>query len=111
MSKSNYNSLNKVLREAYLQASEGKGRERHASGQPFGMQPICELTRKVGLGFALGQAMKKIEESQRLPGEHGVAELLGAINYLAAAIIIRRELAAAAAKWPAYQLPGDKQDD
>ena len=37
------------------------------------------------------QAVKKIYESVRLPGEAGVRELLGAINYIAAEIIVRRE--------------------
>jgi hypothetical protein len=35
--------------------------------------------------------MKKIEESIRLKTEHGIAELLGAINYIAAAIIVLKE--------------------
>ena len=87
-----YDSLMQVLKEATLQAAEGKGKYRHAVGDtPFSEQPICLISRQVGLGFALGQAIKKIIESQRLEGEHGVKELLGAINYIAAAIIVRRE--------------------
>lgn len=87
----NYNSLAKVFDEAYLQASRGKGAERHSSGEAFNQQPICSISRQVGIGFALGQAVKKIFESQRLEGESGNRELLGAINYIAAAIIVRRE--------------------
>jgi hypothetical protein len=39
----------------------------------------------------LGQAIKKILESQRLPKGAAIHELLGAINYLAGAIIVRGE--------------------
>jgi hypothetical protein len=35
--------------------------------------------------------VKKVYESQRLGGERGVAELLGALNYIAAAVIVMRE--------------------
>ena len=87
-----YQSLSGVLDEALLQASEGKGKERHATeGEAFEAQPICEMARRLGVGGPLYQATKKIYESQRLPGERGVAELLGAINFIAAAVIVRRE--------------------
>lgn len=94
MSKRNpYKSLTNVLIQAQLQASEGKGKERHASGELFEQQPICVLTRQLGMGFPLGQATKKILESQRLKTypARSVAELLGAINYIAAAIIVINE--------------------
>jgi hypothetical protein len=86
-----YDSLSIVLMEAFNQAAYGKGKERHASGDPYEQQPCCSIARKVGVGFPLGQAMKKIEESLRLEGERGINELLGAINYIAAAIIVLRE--------------------
>lgn len=87
-----YGALADVLRDAYDQAATGKGRERHARDrEPFEKQQICEITRRVGIGFPLGQAMKKIVESQRLAPGHDVQELLGAINYLAAAVIVMRE--------------------
>ena len=86
-----YRSLHGVLQEALEQASEGKGKERHASdGEAFENQPICEIARRLD-GGPLYQAVKKIYESQRLPGEAGVRELLGAINYIGAEIILRRE--------------------
>lgn len=89
-----YDSLQEVLKQAFLQAAEGKGKERHAVGDtPFEKQPCCTIAREVGLGFPLGQAMKKIIESNRLPKERGIAELLGSIVYIAAAIIVRREAA------------------
>ena len=92
-----YNALRSVLATAVDQASEGKGRERHASGEPFEQQTICQTTRAHGIGFATGQAEKKARESHRLlrmenGRERAEAELLGAINYLAAAIIVVREL-------------------
>ena len=104
MSKKNpYKSLKEVLHLAYLQASEGKGKERHAKdGQAFEDQPICTIARKVGIGFCLGQALKKIEESTRLseyPGRE-IGELLGAINYIAGAIIVINEKAKEKASGP-----------
>lgn len=87
-----YDSLQRVLKEAVIQAAEGKGKERHAEdGEPFHLQPICEMARRLGVAGPLYQAVKKIYESQRLPKERGIAELLGAVNYIAAAIIVRRE--------------------
>jgi hypothetical protein len=74
------------------QAAHGKGKERHAKpGEYFEDQKICEITRRVGLGFALGQAIKKAEEAPGLKHSGGVRELLGAINYLAAGVIIMEE--------------------
>jgi hypothetical protein len=84
--------LKDTLSRAYEQAKYGKGKERHAKkNEPFEGQKICEITRRVGLGYPLGQAIKKAEEAPRLGGEAGVKELLGAINYLAAAIIVMEE--------------------
>ncbi len=87
-----YNTLWRVYIAAYEQASEGKGRERHAeAGEPYEKQIICEVARRVGLGYPLGQAVKKVYESQRLGGVRGLDELLGAMNYLAAAFIVMQE--------------------
>ena len=82
-----YASLADVLNRAFDQAARGKGAERHAQGQPFERQPMQDLIRLHGLGFATGQASKKAQEAHRLPRDRAVAELLGAINYLAGAII------------------------
>ena len=86
-----YESLGAVLAKAVDQAAHGKGKERHATGEPFDQQPICAIARRVGLGYQLGQAEKKIEESQRLDTDSAIFELLGAINYLAAAVICLEE--------------------
>lgn len=90
-----YASLYSVLQDALHQAAAGKGKERHANDDPFERQSICEITRKHGLAFATGQAAKKLEESHRLLQLRGVEaatnEILGAINYAAAAVIVLRE--------------------
>lgn len=91
-----YEQLAAVLNEALEQASDGKGKERHARGDtPFDRQPICEIGRMVGTGYNVGQAMKKSQEARGMIGrgqpDEAAFEMLGAINYLAAAIILVRE--------------------
>ena len=88
-----YDSLYKVLLSAYNQASNGKGKERHQlnNDEPFENQKICEIARRLSVDYNLGQAVKKIYESKRLTDERDIAELYGAINYIAAAIIVKQE--------------------
>jgi uncharacterized C2H2 Zn-finger protein len=90
-----YMSLSIVLQEALDQAQRGKGHERHSAGEPFESQEICQNTRAVGLGFPLGQARKKAREAKGIFERHGaskaVPDILGAMNYLAAAVIVMRE--------------------
>lgn len=94
--RGDYDKLHDVLMSAFQQASAGKGKERHANGRAFEDQPIMEIGRMVGPGFAAGQAMKKVQEAigmvQR--GLYGAAqrEMLGAIVYTAAAHILIDEL-------------------
>jgi hypothetical protein len=91
-----YGDLRDVLDEAFIQAAEGKGAERHANGRPFRHQPIMEVGRIVGPGFAAGQVMKKTGEAVGMVKrqELGAAEreLMGAIVYAAAAILLIREM-------------------
>ena len=96
--KDNYAALKRVLGYAVLQASEGKGKERHADGEPFERQKICRIARSVGIGFPLGQALKKAEEAERLEPGAAMREILGAINYLAASYLILEERAKAEQK-------------
>jgi hypothetical protein len=81
-----YHKLRSVFIEAEAQASTGKGNERHADEQNFENQPILILEKMYQSGV-LFQAAKKMHESQRLPTDRAINELLGAINYLAARII------------------------
>ena len=84
-----YASLADVLNRALQQASQGKGKERHASGDtPFEEQPMATINKQIGSvhGFIF-QAHKKSLEALRLPAGRDTAELLGAINYLAGAVI------------------------
>lgn len=82
-----YEELEKVLCRALDQASTGKGSVRHAQGRPFLEQPMQQLIKLYGLGFALGQAGKKMQEAQRMDTKKAVHELLGAIVYIAGAVI------------------------
>lgn len=82
-----YSKLEDVLNRAYQQAASGKGKERHAGALPFDKQPMQQLCNLYGRGFALGQAGKKMQEAQRMPRDAAVRELLGAIVYLAGAVI------------------------
>ena len=88
MNEPGYEKLACVLHRAYAQASAGKGKERHANGRDFHLQPMQDLIRLHGVGFATGQASKKASEALGLPTvERQVAELLGAIVYLSGAVI------------------------
>lgn len=90
---SGYEPLGSVLALALEQAQSGKGSQRHQVGDmPFIKQPICELARMYGVGYNFGQAAKKAHETQQLTSlKAKQAELLGAINYLAAAYIVISE--------------------
>lgn len=84
-----YEKLADVLQRAFDQAASGKGKERHASDNvPFEAQPMSAINRQLGSidGF-IYQAHKKSLEAKRLPHGRAQAELLGAINYLAGAVI------------------------
>lgn len=98
-----YENLFRILKEAHDQAAFGKGAQRHGNALPFGVQPMQTI------GFLLHssegmlyQVIKKTQEANsRLeaarrsgdPEESKAAkdfarrELLGAINYLAGALI------------------------
>ena len=88
-----FGPLRHGLMRAYKHAAEGKGQERHGAGRPWDEQPIITISRTHGAGFALGQAAKKIEESTRLDDGAAVHEILGAINYLVAAVQVIEEAA------------------
>jgi hypothetical protein len=87
-----YEQLAKVLDDALAQAQAGKGKERHAGeGEAFHDQQIVQLCEWMGSTQGdVFQAAKKAIESTRLPPARAEAELLGAINYLAAAVLVIR---------------------
>ena len=94
--KSQYQPLRDVLDRAFEQASSGKGKERHATNEPFEKQLICEISRRLhSFDGNIFQATKKMIESKRLfqmkEKDRAVNEILGAINYMAAAIILIEE--------------------
>lgn len=91
-----YDSLRAVLAQAVEQASGGKGTERHSNGQPFDQQPICQGGRRFGICGLVYQCWKKSHEVPVLMALDGgkaraVRELLGVINYAAAAILVLQE--------------------
>jgi hypothetical protein len=88
----NYSQLKRVLNMALDQAAVGKGKERHANEEAFENQKICTLSRQIGSNHGLlFQATKKVIESARLPANMAISELLGAMNYCAAAVILLEE--------------------
>ena len=91
-----YDILRAIYAMALEQAMGGKGKERHANGLPFNQQPICQGGRRFGVGCLIYQAWKKAHETPVLMTmdngtERAIRELLGVINYAAAAIIVLQE--------------------
>ena len=87
----NYDALKKVLDEALHQATDGKGAERHAAGRDFEQQPIVVIPKLLqdDTGVALlYQAIKKCQESLRMGPAAARRERLGAINYIAASLLL-----------------------
>lgn len=83
----NYDLLMSALMDAYQQAASGKGSERHGFGLNFEDQDLLAITSLQGLGFPLGQAIKKLCEGRRLDRDLARKEFLGAIVYIAGAIV------------------------
>lgn len=83
-----YYKLALVLNSAFNQASEGKGKERHANDLPFQDQKIQKISEGLqSVDGLLYQVCKKAMESKGLPYPRNVDELLGVIVYASAAII------------------------
>lgn len=92
-----YASLAGILQAAHDHAARGKGHIRHGDDStPFLEQPTMQIARMVGIGYPVGQLMKKAQEStgmvKRQEYDAAVWELFGVINYAAAAILLIREL-------------------
>lgn len=87
-----YEPLAVILQEALDQAQSGKGKRCHANGKPFLQQPIMVGGRECGPGGLAFQARKKILEALNCTDDaRAIADLLGAINYTAAMVLLRRE--------------------
>lgn len=88
MNEPGYEKLASVFQDAYQQAALGKGKERHADATPFEEQSTQQIMRLLQTSDgAIHQAIKKLVEARRLPPAHARAERLGAIVYIASAII------------------------
>lgn len=85
----NYQRLHAVLQAAFDQASKGKGADRHANGLRFEYQRMQQISQLLDSPKDMAyQACKKIAEGLELPTkERQIAELLGAIVYLAGTVI------------------------
>lgn len=81
--------LKDVLDAALQQVVSGKGMERHG-GEDLLNQPWRWISDAAGEGFLLGQALKKTQEAARMPSDRFEREILGAIAYLAFAVLKRR---------------------
>lgn len=92
--------IESVFADVLDQVTKGKGFERHGETDggrwlTFSEQPIMTITRYVGNGYPLGQAMKKLSEVPALMKHKGrdaaYKEILGAIAYAAAAALYLKE--------------------
>lgn len=81
-----------VFMDAIRQAMYGKG-ERHGGATiPFKEQQWAYLARIHGPGFLTGQASKKLNEAaMSKDGDAYITELLGALVYTGAAIILEND--------------------
>jgi hypothetical protein len=86
-----FHPLELIFEQAVKQASEGKGSERHGSKNDFLKQQWVTLAETHGVGFLTGQAQKKLTEAVTNKTADNFdwyeRELLGAINYIAMAIL------------------------
>lgn len=84
-----YDSLRSVLKAAFEQAATGKGRERHARGNPFDKQHMQTISQLLGTDRGMAfQAIKKLTEGLDMPDPAArERELLGAIVYIAGIVV------------------------
>lgn len=87
-----YQSLAEVLAAAYDQAAKGKGKERHARGNPFHEQHMQTISRMLTTDRGMAyQAIKKLTEGMDMTSpEAKERELLGAIVYIAGIIVYNK---------------------
>lgn len=83
-----YTNLVAAAHYAISQAIEGKGRDRHADNKSFDRQPLFTITELLGDGSGLAfQAIKKIQEAQRMSPEKAIQEYRGAVVYTLALLL------------------------
>ena len=88
-----YDSLQSVLDAAFEQAATGKGKERHARGNPFEKQHMQTISQLLGTDRGMAfQAIKKLTEGLDMKDSGAKErELLGAINYIAGIVVYLRQ--------------------
>jgi hypothetical protein len=79
--------LEHVFKDALAQVTRGKGDLRHGQGRAFMEQTWLETANAHGPAFLTGQAEKKLRESNTLAVAERRTERLGALVYVAMAII------------------------
>jgi hypothetical protein len=80
-----------VLGDVLKPVAAGKGRRHGGDSIPFLIQPWKTITDQVGVGFLLGQGVKKaLEAPQKETEEKFEEEILGAIAYLSMAVLYNR---------------------
>jgi hypothetical protein len=79
--------LESIFDEALAQVTRGKGNARHGHGVEFMGQDWMVIAKHHGVGFLTGQAEKKLREASQLESGPKRSELLGAIVYIAMAIL------------------------
>ena len=81
-----YKTYREILSMAELQVTQGKGNKQHMQIDDNWENQISQKIEEWGLGYARGQAVKKIFESLFFEDEGNpdqqIVECLGAINYL-----------------------------
>jgi hypothetical protein len=89
--------LELIFKDAVAQATGGKGERHGGDAVPFYKQQWVFQAKVHGSGFLTGQASKKLTEAvgrrriDDLDDEAYERELLGAINYLAMALLQHRQ--------------------
>ena len=87
-----YESLHDVLMLALYQASQGKGKIRHANGKPFEEQTMAVANRITDCDFSWGQIYKKILEIPNIKKKQKkIDEMLSIIVYAAGWVLIKME--------------------
>lgn len=81
-----------VLMRVIQQVANGKGKRHGGSREDFLLQQWVHLAKMHGRGFLTGQAAKKLGEAATTRhGEKFSEEMLGAISYMAMAILYEEQ--------------------